>query len=88
MEKIEYVQILGIYPGMYASKFQVRADSWEHFLETFFNTPEPGTCFLPCKDMEGDAVFVDMVKLLAFYVLPKDPVQKNKKKAKKKKADG
>jgi hypothetical protein len=82
MEK-DYVEILGIYPGMYASKFQVRADTWEHFLCSM-NLGEAGNCFMPCKDMEGDILFVDMTKLLAFYVLKKEPVKKNKKiKAKK-----
>ena len=80
-----YIEILGIYPGMYASKFKVREDSWEHFCDHHLNSPEAGNCFLPCQDAEGDALFVDMTKLLAFYVLKKAPVAKAPKSKPKKK---
>jgi hypothetical protein len=79
----QFVEILGIYPGMYASKFQVRIDSWEHFCETYMNSPDHGNCFVPCKDAEGDTLFVDMTKLLAFYVLTKEPKKKIKNGRKK-----
>jgi len=72
MEK-HSVEILGIYPGMYASKFFVREDSWDHYCENYMNVTDTGNCFLPCKDAEGDSLFVDMTKLLAFYVLGKQP---------------
>jgi hypothetical protein len=90
MEK-EYIEILGIYPGMYASKFFVRHDSWTHYEQFYLNDGEGGNCFLPCKDAEGDALFVDIKKLLAYYVLTKPEEQekilgkqpKSKKSAKK-----
>jgi hypothetical protein len=84
----EYIDILGIYPGMHSSKFTVRKDSWEHFCDNYMNYPDPGNCFLPCKDTEGDALFVDMTKLLAFYVLKKDPVKKDPSKKNKKNKSG
>jgi len=82
----QFIEILGVYPGMYASKFSVRSDSWEHYCENYMNATDQGTCFLPCKDMEGDTLFVDMTKLLAFYVITKEPVKKGKKSTKKAKA--
>lgn len=78
-----YIDILGIYPGMHASKFSVREDSWQHFCDVHLNREDSGTCFLPCKDMEGDFLFVDMTKLLAFYVLRKHEKPKPKKTVKK-----
>jgi hypothetical protein len=75
-----YVEILGIYPGMFASKFSVRQDTWDHYCEDYMNERAGGACFMPCKDAEGEALFVDMTKLLAFYVLKKQPVKKTKKK--------
>lgn len=79
----DHITLLGIYPGMYASKFYVRKDSWNHFIDHHLNYPDPGNCFLPCKDMEGDSLFVDMTKLLAFYVIEKAPTPKTKKSKKK-----
>lgn len=76
----KYIEILGIYPGMYASKFSVREDTWETYHEEYMNERAAGCCFMPCRDGEGDPLFVDMTKLLAFYVLKKDPVKKAKKK--------
>lgn len=79
----EFIDILGIYPGMYASKFSVRKDSWDHYCELYMNSADHGNCFVPAKDTEGDALFVDMNKLLAFYVLTKSEVKKTKKTRKK-----
>jgi hypothetical protein len=75
----DYIDILGVYPGMFASRFKVRKDSWEHYCDHYMNFPDQGQCFLPCKDLEGEPLFVDMTKLLAFYVFTKDPIKKNKK---------
>lgn len=77
------MEILAIYPSMDASKFLVRKDSWEHYCEVYMNSADHGNCFLPCTDMEGDALFVDMTKLLAFYVLTKTSATKTKKVKKK-----
>lgn len=86
MEK-EYLDILGIYPGMYASKFHVRKDSWCVYTDNYMNESTNNTCFIPAKDTEGDPLWVDMHKLLAFYVLnPKKDEKNLVKKPKKKKA--
>lgn len=88
MDLNNYVELMGIYPGMYASKFFVRQDSWNHFLDNHLNYPDPGSCFLPCKDIEGDMLFVDMTKLLAFYVVKSTTENSENKKSSKKKKDG
>lgn len=85
MTEKKSVEILGIYPGMYASKFFVREDKWNYYMKNCINHPGGESCFVPCKDGEGDEIYVDMTKLLAFYVLKmaetsSDPKTKKKKK--------
>ncbi len=78
----DFIELLAIWPGMCSSKFLVRKDSWDHYCDHYMNFPDQGNCFLPCTDIEGDSLFMDMTKLLAFYVLTKPTVKKNKKSKK------
>lgn len=81
MEK-DYIEILAALPNMDLKKFRVRNDSWEHFCDHHLNLPEPGNCFLPCIDENGEAMFLDMTKIIYFYVLPN--ISKKKPTAPKK----
>lgn len=64
----EHKYILGVYPGMYASKFAVHKEILNAYLDVQNDITVP-QYFLPCQDADGDEIYVDMKKLLAFYIL-------------------
>lgn len=73
-----FVKIIGNVAKQEDLSFYVRNDTWDHFLDFFLNAPEQNTCFIPGVDKDGDPLFVDMNKLVAFYAISDDKTTKKK----------
>lgn len=66
-----YTPIIGIYPSLNSYKFEVNDLELDNFLSNGLVSHDGGPWFMHCRDNDGDIVYIDMTKLLAFYVLSK-----------------